>query len=254
MSTNQDVSPKTEVRHRFERLRETDDATLRERLILDHQWLAAQCARRYRDRGEPEADLVQVASVGLMKAIDRFDPSRDVPFHSFAIPTILGELRRHFRDATWAVRAPRQSKELFSRLGVATDTLHQRHQRPPTIAELAELLGVDADAVSQALAARCAYRTRAMPTTDAGWSRAARLRQTNCPDDDAADTRLEALAALGALDDRSRMIVIWRFYEERTQQEIGERLGIGQVQVSRLLTRAMAVLRASTINAPHATR
>jgi len=157
-----------DVRATFRRLRATGDPSLREQLIIDHRWIATQCARRFRYRGEPELDLVQAALLGLVKATDRFDPERDVPFHAFAIPTILGELKRHFRDTTWSVGVPRSAKDLMPRLRQATECLDQRLGRSPTTDELAAELRVDREVVIAALAARGANRPMSLsePTSD----------------------------------------------------------------------------------------
>ena len=157
-----------DVRAKFRRLRATGDPSLREQLIIDHRWIATQCARRFRYRGEPELDLVQAALLGLVKATDRFDPERDVPFHAFAIPTILGELKRHFRDTTWSVGVPRSAKDLMPRLRQATECLDQRLGRSPTTDELAAELRVDREVVIAALAARGANRPMSLsePTSD----------------------------------------------------------------------------------------
>ncbi len=229
------------MRARFERLRETGDLRIRDQLIIDHRWIATQCASRFRYRGEPELDLVQVALLGLVKATDRYDPGREVPFHAFAIPTILGELKRHFRDTTWAIGVPRSAKDLMPRLRAATEVLDQRLGRSPTIDELAAELRVDREVVIAGLAARGANRTRSLSEPDAVNVQA--MGSSNGDMTAEIENRLAALDALAHLDERSRKIMVWRFYEELTQREIGERLGIGQVQVSRLLRSALDRLR-----------
>ncbi len=235
---------RAEVRARFRRLRATGDPTVREQLIIDHRWIATQCASRFRYRGEPELDLVQVALLGLVKATDRYDPEREVPFHAFAIPTILGELKRHFRDTTWAIGVPRSAKDLMPRLRAATEVLDQRLGRSPTIDELATELRVDREVVIAGLEARGANRTKSLSDLDVG-----RVRTFGWANEDMTpeiEDRLAALDALSHLDERSRKIMVWRFYEELTQREIGERLGIGQVQVSRLLRSALHRVRAES--------
>ena len=229
-----------DVRAKFRHLRATGDPSLREQLIIDHRWIATQCARRFRYRGEPELDLVQAALLGLVKATDRFDPERDVPFHAFAIPTILGELKRHFRDTTWSVGVPRSAKDLMPRLRQATECLDQRLGRSPTTDELAAELRVDREVVIAALAARGANRPMSLSEPTSDIDRAV-SRQPDLTGD--IEDRLVAIEALERLDERSRKIMVWRFYEELSQREIGERLGIGQVQVSRLLRSALERLR-----------
>jgi RNA polymerase sigma-B factor len=204
-------------------------AAIRDRLIIEHRWMAEHAAARFRNRGEPDADLRQVAMLGLLKATDRFDPSRGVPFHGYAVPTIVGELKRHFRDRTWAVGVPRRAKDLLPHLNNADDTLRQRHGRAPTVAELAGELGVDQDAVILALEARGANAVAALDADPAA--------------DLDVDIRVEVLAALRRLDERSREAVFLRFFTDCTQTEIGKRLGLGQVQVSRLLRAALRQLR-----------
>ena len=235
-----------DVRARFERLRATGDPVLREQLIIDHRWIATQCARRFRFRGEPELDLVQVALVGLVKATDRFDPAREVPFHAYAIPTILGELKRHFRDTTWTIGVPRSAKDLMPRLRAATELLHQRLGRSPTVDELAVELSVDRELVVAGLAARGANRTRPLP--EWGTDTMQTFGPLHADSDISAQVaeRVAATDALAHLDPRSRKIMVWRFYDELTQREIGERLGIGQVQVSRLLRSALHRMRTAT--------
>jgi RNA polymerase sigma-B factor len=212
-------------------------------LIVRHRWIAEQCARRFRFRGEPEEDLTQVAYLGLVKAVDRFDPGRGVPFHGYAIPTVLGEIKRYFRDATWSVGVPRKSKDLLSRLRQATDALHQLYGRSPTPEELASELHVSIDDVIEALEARSANRTSSM--TAAVEARPQHASSTDGPAE-LAEALLEVVAGIDALDERSRKILFWRFFEECTQREIGERLGVGQVQVSRLLRSALRNLKTTS--------
>jgi RNA polymerase sigma-B factor len=238
------------VRQRFRDLRTSGDQSIRDELILEHRWIAEQCSRRFRHRGEPDADLIQIAWLGLVKSVDRYDPERDVPFHGYAIPTILGELKRHFRDATWSVGVSRSTKDLQPRLRVATEALHHRLGRSPTVDELADEMGVGREIITAALAARAANQTVSLSRLDVE----ARGRPSDIQVQAGGyalaevDARLTALGALRHLDERSRTILVWRFYEELTQREIGERLGIGQVQVSRLLRRALERMRTRSIN------
>jgi len=148
-----------EVVRAFEHYRATGDRTVRNQLITDHHWVAVHCARRFAHRGEPLDDLIQVAQVGVLKAVERFDPEFGVSFTTFAIPTALGELRRHFRDKTWAVRVPRRVKDLHVELGSAVVTLTGQLRRAPKVDEIAAHLGVDVDAVLEAMEAGSAYRT-----------------------------------------------------------------------------------------------
>lgn len=132
---------------------------LRDEIVAQTRWLAVRGARRFADRGEPLDDLIQVAGIGLLKAIDRYDPAHGVPFGAFATPTIMGELRRHFRDHTWSVHVPRRAKDLRGALTEVTATLNSALGRSPTVAELAEALHIDEDAVIEAMEAGNAYRT-----------------------------------------------------------------------------------------------
>jgi RNA polymerase sigma-B factor len=224
----------------------TRDRRLRDELVLRHEWVARTCARRFSDRGEPLADLLQVAQIGVVKAVERFDPTLGNRFASFAMPTVLGELRRHFRDTTWHLSVPRRAKELSTRMNATGDLLSQRLGRAPRIDELAEELGVDPDLVAETIAANRCYRPSSIDgvATD-GDDQSGRptLPGADDPEYAQSELRVVTLRALRRLDERSRNIVVWRFYEGCTQSEIGDRLGIGQVQVSRLLRGALERLR-----------
>src|SRR4030081_2776160 len=143
---------------RFRRLRETGDRQLRNQLIEEHRWVAIHCARRFDRRGEPLDDLIQVGQLGLWKAVQRFDPEVGVSFASYAIPTVMGELRRHFRDATWAVKVPRRIKDLHVDIAGAGEFLNSENGRPPKPPDLATHLGVSVDAILEALEAGAGYR------------------------------------------------------------------------------------------------
>lgn len=224
----------------FRAYRADGSRRVRDRLITEYDWIAQRCARRLSDRGEPLADLVQVARLGLVKAVDRFDPERGYAFPAFAMPTVNGELRRHFRDTTWQVAVPRRAKDLVARMNTATSELHQQLGRAPTVDELAGSLDVDAEFVLETMEAAQCYRTSSIDESFGDRDPSAHDRLGS---DDAGfaetELRVAAVAALEHLDERSRRIVLWRFYEGCTQSEIGARLGIGQVQVSRLLRAAL---------------
>jgi len=234
-----------EMRERFRRFAATGDDTLRHELVEAHLGLAAHLARRFVHRGEPFDDLVQVSSLALVKAVDRFDPDRGVEFSTYATKTILGELKRHFRDKGWSIRAPRRVQELYLHLGQATSSLSQQLGRTPTIAELAAETGSTEDSVIEALEAGRGYRSASL---DGGG-----------PDDEGISARLGAedrrftaaewRAVLGphlsALPERDRAILCQRFVDGLTQSEIATRVGISQMHVSRLLTRTLATLRAA---------
>jgi RNA polymerase sigma-B factor len=230
-----------EVRRKFEELRRTGDRALRDELIEEHRWIAVHCCRRFAGRGEPMADLVQVALLGVLKAVERYDPAYDVHFATFAVPTVLGELRRHFRDATWPVHVPRRVKELHLELSAAIDVLHQDLGRAPRVDELAEHMGVGEDDVLFAMEANAAYRSAPLTPPadrDSGDEDSGQEGCTLGEEDDAYDQVEAAMLVhrlLGSLPERERRIVELRFFEGCTQLEIGEQVGLSQVHVSRLL-------------------
>ncbi len=222
----------------FERYRECADRRMRNELVRRHVWLAERCARRYRDRGEPLDDLVQVASLGLVKAVERYDPERG-PFVAFATPTIMGELKRHFRDATWAVAVPRRPKELRTRVSTANEALRHSLGRSPTVDELADFASMPKEHVIEALEAERVYRPVPFEISGRAFESSARAEP------DSRETSLIARGLLSELDDCDRQIVYLTYFEGWTQREIGTRLGLGQVQVSRRLRAALERLRAA---------
>jgi RNA polymerase sigma-B factor len=205
--------------------------------------LARSLARRYANKGEPLEDLEQVAFLGLIKAIDRFDLSRDVRFATYAVPTIAGELKRHFRDRGWMMRVPREVQELNGKLGAARERLVGDLSRSPTVAELARATGAGEDQVIEALAAAQAYRTLSLdqPFQDGTGPLEA------LGGDDLGFERAEARAMLAdglhELAPREREIVRLRYFEGLTQREIAEQVGLSQMHVSRLLRRTVQQLR-----------
>jgi RNA polymerase sigma-B factor len=224
----------------------TGDIVLRDQLVAAHMGLAAYLARRFANRGQPLDDLVQVASLGLLKAVDRFDPGLGVEFSTYATTTIVGELKRHLRDKGWAVRAPRRMQELYLTLSQVVDTLGQELGRSPNIAELAAEVQASEEDVLEALEAGQAYRFASLdaPRSDTDQPEAIgeRLGQ-----EDVELARAEERATLdpllAQLPSRQRQVVQLRFFEGLTQSEIARRLDISQMQVSRLLTRSVAQLR-----------
>jgi RNA polymerase sigma-B factor len=229
------------VRRRFEEYRRTGDRHVRDGLIEDHRWIATHCARRFGGRGEPMSDLVQVGLLGVVKAVERYDPGFDVHFATFAVPTVLGELRRHFRDATWPVHVPRRVKELHLELSASIDTLHQDLGRAPTIPELAEHMGVTEEDVLFGMEANAAYRTAPLsPPSDRdggdddGGQDGCTLGVDE-PDYGRVETSMLVRRLLKTLPERERKIVELRFFEGRTQHEIGQEVGLSQVHVSRVL-------------------
>lgn len=227
----------------FESFRQSHDRQTRNELVLRFQWLARRCASSLSNRGVPAADLIQVAEIGLIKAVERYDPDRGVAFSSFAVPTVLGELRRYFRDATWAVSVPRSAKDQRSKVQSAADRLQHELGREPTSREIADRCGLGARDVAETRHANAVYRCASLEQTRSESGDLIELRSVEAaraPDPLAsAELYLETLRAISSLPERSRRIIVWRFYEECTQQEIGERLGVSQVQVSRLLRAAL---------------
>lgn len=237
--------PDTEL---FNRARAGHDADAREELIERYLPLARRLAGRYQRAEEPQEDLVQVASLGLLKAVDRFDSSRNVAFSSYAVPTILGELKRHFRDYTWSVRVPRDLQELALRVDQTITKLSAGAGRAPSVSEIAGTLEVEQERILEAMEAASAYRATSLD--------APRTTQ----DDDGADTLADALGVredgferaeeralleplLAGISARERLVLELRFGQDLTQAEIGERIGVSQMQVSRLLRQALARLR-----------
>lgn len=229
---------------RFAELRRTGDRRLRNELVEDHRWLALHCARQFAHKGEPLDDLVQVALVGLLKAVDRFDPRVGVVFSTYAVPTVVGELRRHFRDKTWAVHVPRRAKELYQRVSGVVEELSQALQRSPTVEEIAQRAGTSIEETLEALEVRSCYRGVPLaPPGDDESTDAVTLGQFE-PGYLAAEAQLTAGDVLRAIPTpRERAIVELRFLEGLTQSEIAARVGVSQVQVSRLLRATLDRMR-----------
>lgn len=212
----------------------------RERLILEHTPLVHAIANRYSGRGEPVDDLVQAGMVGLINAVDRFDPAVGVELASYATPTILGEIRRHFRDRTWMVRPPRAVQEARAAVNATIEDFSTEHGRSPSVREIASALDLSVDEVLDAMAAGGARQPESLSNH----------AEPGAPPDIAVEdpsyARVEASATLSEmlpdLDARDRTILRLRFHEGLTQSEIGSRLGISQMHVSRLLRRALAQL------------
>jgi RNA polymerase sigma-B factor len=215
----------------------------REVMITNNLGLAHQLARRFLHRGEPLDDLVQVASVALVKSVDRFDPERGVDFAAFATRTIIGELKRHFRDKGWAVRASRRVQELYLELGHATSTLVQQLGRSPTVAELAQATGATEEAVIEAIEAGQGYRASSIDASDdEDHPLSARLGEHD-PRYESVEERALLAPALALLPPREQSILRMRFVEGLTQSEIAASIGVSQMHVSRLLAASLEVLR-----------
>jgi RNA polymerase sigma-B factor len=207
--------------------------------------LARHLAHRYSGRGEPTDDLVQTATVGLIKAVDKFDPDRGVDFAGYAIPTIIGEIKRHFRDRTWSVRVPRRLQELRLAITEANSTLTHTLGRSPTVTDIATHLAVTEEDVLEGLEGARAYNATSLSTPISA-DGTTELGDTLGDDDheyEIAETRVALGPALATLDDREQKILTLRFYGNLTQSQIADQIGISQMHVSRLLTKALTKLR-----------
>lgn len=241
----------------FERMATLDEGTAeyayaRNTLVELNLSLVKFAATRFRNRAEPMEDIIQVGTIGLIKAINRFDTGRGVEFACFALPTIVGEMKRFFRDTSWAVRVPRRLQELRIDLAKAVDVMEQDLGRRPTTAELAERLDVTEEEIVEGERASNGYVARSLdvPANEDDGTVGTLTRSLGCEDRsyDIVDS-LESLKPLiAALDERDRLVLSLRFGDELTQSEIGDRLGLSQMHVSRLLARILAALRAGLLS------
>ena len=209
--------------------------------------LARQLARRYQRGSEPLDDLIQVASLGLLKAIDRFEPERPTAFSSFAVPTILGELKRHFRDRGWSVRVPRDLQEMAVRVDREAEDLARALGRAPTTAEIAEHMGLTTEQVLEAREAAGAYRAISLDRPRDDDEDGEGIADTMGVDDPGfhiAEHAATVERLMAVLTEREREVLRLRFGEDLTQSEIGERVGVSQMHVSRLIRQALGRLRA----------
>mgnify|MGYP000432106459 FL=1 len=221
-------------------------SALRDELISDHLGLVTHVARKFANRGEPLDDLIQVGTIGLIKAIDRFEPDKGFEFSTFAMPTIVGEIKRYFRDKTWAVRVPRRLQELGASVTKAVTELSQQLDRSPTVQEIADHLKLELDDVVEAINANSAYSTVSLDT--AFDPEAPSLGDRFGSVDEAlegVEYRESLKPLLLALPEREKDILVMRFFENRSQTEIARTLGISQMHVSRILTGTLAKLRTS---------
>ena len=244
---------KEKTRELFRRYKETGDPDAREQLVMSHMNLVRFLANKFKNRGgrrdravygaEPLDDLMQVGYLGLLKAIDRFDPERGLEFTTFATPTILGEIKRHFRDKGWSVRVPRRLQELSAKVNQATDKLTNELQRSPKVEEIAEYLDVTVDEVLEAMESSSAYTSVPIEAPGASDSDDAPSILDRYADDDNeldfTDDRLVIEEAIRDFSPREREVIELRFVKGMTQIEIAKKLGISQVQVSRLLRRTL---------------
>ena len=216
----------------------------RDALVEMHLPLVRHLARRYAERGEPMEDVIQAGTIGLIQAVDRFEPDRGLAFSTYAVPTVVGAIRRHFRDATWSMKVPRRVQELRGKIDAAHDSLTQDLGRSPTVAEIAERASVDAQDVLDSLELS---RVREMTQIDAvapdGAPLADRLGDLDASlaGVDDAETVKKLLASL---PDQERLVVTMRFFDGMSQSEIANEVGVSQMQISRLLSRSLAKLRA----------
>ena len=234
--------------HVYELFDRRDEPAARDELIENYLQLAESLARRYQHSGQPLDDLVQVASIGLVKAVDRFDPKRGVTFESYAIPTILGELKRYHRDQGWSVRMPRRLQEHTLLIKDAVPALSQELGRSPKISEIAAHAQLSEEQVLEAMDAQDAYASISLdaPIDDDTDSATLSERLSTDPEEfDTAEEWAEFEPHLRALPDRERQIIILRFFRDWTQSQIAEELGISQMHVSRLLSQTLQKLRAA---------
>jgi RNA polymerase sigma-B factor len=242
---------KAYTRELFRRYRLEADEEARDELIAMYLNLVKYLASRFRNRGEPIDDLVQVGTIGLIKAIDRFDIDRQVEFTTYATPTIVGELKRYFRDKGWAIKVPRRLQELSFKVNQAVDTLTARNQRSPTIAEIAEYLGVTSDDVLEAMETSEAYNFVSLESDRGGDGSDTFSILEYIGKDDAlmavVEDRASLAFALKQLTPQEQQVLYYRFFQGLTQTEIARQMEISQMQVSRLLRRTLRVLRENVV-------
>ena len=227
---------------------ETERAMLRDELVRLHLPLVEHFARRFLNRGEPFDDLLQVGTIGLIKAIDRFDLDRGVEFSTYATPTIVGEIKRHFRDRGWAIRVPRRLQELRITITTATAELTQELGRSPTVKELAGKIGVAEEEIIEGLESSNAYSTLSLDAPDSSDDSALSMIDVIGGDDEAlehVENRETIKPLLEELDPREKHILTLRFFRGMTQSQIAAEVGISQMHVSRLLARTLEKLRKS---------
>jgi RNA polymerase sigma-B factor len=223
-------------------------STARDDLVHLHLPLVEHCARRFRNRGEPFEDLVQVGTIGLLKSIDRFDTDRGVEFSTYATPTIIGEIKRYFRDKGWAIRVPRRLQELRMQIGAATAELTQSLGRSPTPRELAGSIGCSVEEIVEGIESSNAYSTLSLDASDDAEDGGSTMLDAIGVEDENlehVEIRESLKPLLDALEPREKRILLLRFFKNRTQTQIAEEIGVSQMHVSRLLTRTLAQLRAS---------
>lgn len=233
---------KARTRELFSLYKDKGDEAARDELIMSHLNLVRFLASKFKNRGEPLDDLIQVGTIGLIKAIDRFDPSRGLEFTTYATPTILGEIKRHFRDKGWSIRVPRRLQELSAKVNQATDDLTKELQRSPSTEEVAAKLGVSVDEVLEAMESSGAYSSVPLEAGSSDEEDAPAIIDHYASVDEnlaASDDRMVIEDTIRDFSPREREVIRMRFVEGLTQVEIARRLGVSQVQVSRLLRRTL---------------
>ncbi len=228
---------------------------LRDDLVRLHLPLVEHLTRRFLNRGEPYDDLLQVGTIGLIKAIDRFDTERGVEFSTYATPTIVGEIKRHFRDKGWAIRVPRRLQELRISISGATAELTQDLGRSPTVSEIARKVGVSDEEVIEGLESANAYATLSLDAHDSAEDSALSMLDTLGEDDEAlehVENRESIKPLLESLDPREKHILTLRFFRGMTQSQIATEIGVSQMHVSRLLNKTLATLRERLTEDPDA--
>jgi RNA polymerase sigma-B factor len=241
------AAEQSELLEEFREYRRTHDRTLRNRLIEHNVQLAQSLARRFANRSEPLDDLEQVAMLGLLKAVERFDPERGTPFAAFAVPTVIGELRRHFRDQGWMVRVPRRVQDLHLRIGAVISELSQQLGQSPTPGQIAEAAGVRDEDVLEALDAGNRYRPTSLDVAPGGGA------GESVPGDAdgefaSVEDRATLLNLLHRLPEREQRVMYMRYFEDMTQAEIAQAIGVSQMHVSRLLSRSLHTLAREQAN------
>ena len=234
---------KDRTRELFRRYKEEGDEEAREQLIVSHVNLVRYIAAKFKNRGEPLDDLIQVGTIGLIKAIDRFDPSRGLEFTTYATPTIMGEIKRHFRDKGWTIRVPRRLQELSAKVNTVTDELTAELQRSPSIDEIAARLGTTPDEVLEAMESSSAYSSvplEGQGGTEEDDAPAVIDRYASVDNDlEASDDRMILEDVISDFPEADQQAIRMRYLDGMTQVEIAKKLGISQVQVSRMLRRAL---------------
>jgi RNA polymerase sigma-B factor len=233
---------KTRTKELFRRYKEEGDEDAREQLIVSHLNLVRFLASKFKNRGEALDDLIQVGTIGLIKAIDRFEPERGLEFTTYATPTIMGEIKRHFRDKGWSVRVPRRLQELSAKVNQTTDELTKDLQRSPTVQEIADHLQVTVDEVLEAMESSSAYSSVSLESGSSNEEDAPSIIDHYATEDaelEGSDDRMLIEQVIGEFSPREQEVIRMRFVDGLTQVEIAEKLEVSQVQVSRFLRRTL---------------